>query len=348
MPNMRGVGCGVALAAVNLLGDIWSPTLMGWMADTFGQKDAMATGFGRALAALGHVPVARPGLDPQNLTAAMLVVVPALLIAGNRPAGRLAPFAARDGACARQAAGNPQPPARNREIATRRLDRPRAEHGIVWPSVFGTGVGLPRSTLRLNRSALLLRRLFHDPFGNNCLVISTSLRDSGRIDSSSELRVLRKDSSDPVCRDVLTTNLEDLRWPVRHLDSEHAIPPRDHLPRIAHAAGVRDRARPGRRGLGRPGRLAGPRRDPGSPSAVFRSYGHGRADRRAGSRRFRVGDCARPDRGGARRVLPVIQPGRRRPILEPPGQKRPACPGRYASAGRLDGQLDFAWQTAWF
>jgi MFS transporter, Spinster family, sphingosine-1-phosphate transporter len=82
MPNMRGVGCGAALAAVHLLGDIWSPTAMGWVADTFGQRDSMATGFGRALAALGATPVTQPGLDPQNLTGAMLVVVPALVIAG--------------------------------------------------------------------------------------------------------------------------------------------------------------------------------------------------------------------------------------------------------------------------
>ncbi len=82
MPNMRGVGCGVALAAIHLLGDAWSPTFMGWVADTFGQKDSMATGFGRALAALGALPVAQQGLDPQNLTAAMLVVIPALLISG--------------------------------------------------------------------------------------------------------------------------------------------------------------------------------------------------------------------------------------------------------------------------
>ena len=82
MPNMRGVGVGVALTAVHLLGDIWSPTAMGWVADTFGQRDLSATGFGRALAAIGAVPVTQPGLDPQNLTAAMLVVVPALLIAG--------------------------------------------------------------------------------------------------------------------------------------------------------------------------------------------------------------------------------------------------------------------------
>jgi MFS transporter, Spinster family, sphingosine-1-phosphate transporter len=82
MPNMRGVGCGVALTAVNLLGALWSPTLLGWVADTFGQKDAMSTGFGVALEALGARPASRPGLDPQNLTAAMLVVLPVLLIAG--------------------------------------------------------------------------------------------------------------------------------------------------------------------------------------------------------------------------------------------------------------------------
>jgi predicted MFS family arabinose efflux permease len=82
MPNMRAVACGVTLAAVHLLGDLWSPTLMGWVADTFGQADSMATGFGQVLTALGAVPVVQPGRDPENLTAGMLVVVPALLISG--------------------------------------------------------------------------------------------------------------------------------------------------------------------------------------------------------------------------------------------------------------------------
>jgi len=82
MPNMRAVACAVALAAVHLLGDIWSPTLMSWVIDTFGDADSMATGFGQALAVLGAVPVAQPGRDPENLTAGMLVVVPALLVSG--------------------------------------------------------------------------------------------------------------------------------------------------------------------------------------------------------------------------------------------------------------------------
>lgn len=82
MPNMRGVACAVALAATHLLGDIWSPSLMGWVSDTFGQHDSMATSFGRWLAALGAVPRALPGHDPQNLSAALLTAVPALGLAG--------------------------------------------------------------------------------------------------------------------------------------------------------------------------------------------------------------------------------------------------------------------------
>ncbi|HZW33149.1 MAG TPA: MFS transporter [Isosphaeraceae bacterium] len=82
MPTMRAVACAAAVSAAHLLGDLWSPTLMGWVIDTFGQADSMATGFGRALAALGAVPVVLHGRDPENLTAGMLVVVPALVIAG--------------------------------------------------------------------------------------------------------------------------------------------------------------------------------------------------------------------------------------------------------------------------
>ncbi len=82
MPNMCAVACAAALAAAHLLGDIWSPWLMGWVVDTFGEADSMATAFGNALKTIGAVPVAEPGGDPENLTAGMLVVIPALLIAG--------------------------------------------------------------------------------------------------------------------------------------------------------------------------------------------------------------------------------------------------------------------------
>ncbi len=82
MPNMRAAAYAVSTFVIHFLGDIWSPTLMGWVADFFGHEDSMASGFGQMLAALGAVPTTRPGQDPENLTAGMLVVVPALLLAG--------------------------------------------------------------------------------------------------------------------------------------------------------------------------------------------------------------------------------------------------------------------------
>ena len=82
MPSMRAAAFAIAIFVVHFLGDIWSPTLMGWVADFFGHEDSMASGFGRALAAIGALPTNRPGHVPENLTAGMLVVVPAVFLAG--------------------------------------------------------------------------------------------------------------------------------------------------------------------------------------------------------------------------------------------------------------------------
>ena len=57
-------------------------TSPGWVSDTFGQDDSMATPLGGALAAIGATPKAQPGHDPENLVAAVLTAVPALVIAG--------------------------------------------------------------------------------------------------------------------------------------------------------------------------------------------------------------------------------------------------------------------------
>lgn len=82
MPNMRGAAFGAAIAAGHLLGDLWSPTLMGWVIDTCARDDTLATGLGRVLGVLGAVPVARPGHDPENLVAGWLALLPAPLLAG--------------------------------------------------------------------------------------------------------------------------------------------------------------------------------------------------------------------------------------------------------------------------
>jgi MFS family permease len=76
-PNLRAAAYAIAIAAVHFLGDLWSPMLMGWVADTFGQADTMATSFGRAVESLGATPIGR-----QNRLAGMLVVVPAMLGSG--------------------------------------------------------------------------------------------------------------------------------------------------------------------------------------------------------------------------------------------------------------------------
>jgi MFS family permease len=82
MPNMRAAAYAIATFVVHVLGDIWSPTLMGWVADFFGHEDAMASSFGRLLAALGALPTVREGGDAENLIAGMLVVIPAIVLAG--------------------------------------------------------------------------------------------------------------------------------------------------------------------------------------------------------------------------------------------------------------------------
>ena len=65
----------------------------------------MSTGFGRVLVALGALPTQVPGQPPENLTAGLLVVVPALLLAGDRPPRRRPAPAPRDGPDAGQAQG---------------------------------------------------------------------------------------------------------------------------------------------------------------------------------------------------------------------------------------------------
>jgi MFS family permease len=82
LPKMRAAAYAVAIFTVHVLGDIWSPSLMGWVSDFFGHDDSMASGLGPVLAAIGALPSAQPGESPRNLTAGMLIVIPAIFCAG--------------------------------------------------------------------------------------------------------------------------------------------------------------------------------------------------------------------------------------------------------------------------
>lgn len=82
MPNMRATAYAVAIFSIHVLGDFWSPPLIGWVARTFGQRDTMETPIGRALASLGAVPTQPQGQAPENIVAGLLIVVPAILISG--------------------------------------------------------------------------------------------------------------------------------------------------------------------------------------------------------------------------------------------------------------------------
>jgi MFS family permease len=83
MPSMRGTAYGVAALGVSLLGALWAPGMMGWVAGTFAQADAMSTIFGQAFAALGAVPAATDARSfPENQIAGLLVIIPAALFGG--------------------------------------------------------------------------------------------------------------------------------------------------------------------------------------------------------------------------------------------------------------------------
>ncbi len=82
-PNMRATAYAVAILLTHLLGDMWSPALIGWVASTCGQPDTMASLVGQALASIGAVPTqAVAGGAPENFVAGLLIVVPAVAMAG--------------------------------------------------------------------------------------------------------------------------------------------------------------------------------------------------------------------------------------------------------------------------
>ncbi len=81
LPKMRATAYAIGTLTVHMLGDVWSPWLMGLVSDMFGKGAWMGTPPGEFLAMLGFVPVEFQG-GRTNLGAGMLVVVPAVALGG--------------------------------------------------------------------------------------------------------------------------------------------------------------------------------------------------------------------------------------------------------------------------
>ena len=76
-PNLRATAYAISTFAIHFFGDVWSPLLMGYVSDLCGKPDTMGSSFGRILRAVDAIPV-----DGTNLSAGMLVVVPAVFLGG--------------------------------------------------------------------------------------------------------------------------------------------------------------------------------------------------------------------------------------------------------------------------
>jgi MFS transporter, Spinster family, sphingosine-1-phosphate transporter len=81
-PNLRAAAYSLTIFAVHFLGDIWSPSLIGKVSDSFGEPAMMAGTLGRALTLFGATPTQVDGSRPENIVAGLLIVVPALVISG--------------------------------------------------------------------------------------------------------------------------------------------------------------------------------------------------------------------------------------------------------------------------
>jgi MFS family permease len=77
LPSMRATAYSICNLTIHLLGDLWSPWLMGMVSDLAGKPSFQETPVGKALLAVGAAPV-----DGKNLSAGMLIVVPAILLGG--------------------------------------------------------------------------------------------------------------------------------------------------------------------------------------------------------------------------------------------------------------------------
>ena len=78
-PNIRSAAFAISIFAVHVLGDIWSPSIIGKISDIFGDETWMqGTMIGRVFYTIGAVPTQVAGQPPENIVVGLLVVIPAL------------------------------------------------------------------------------------------------------------------------------------------------------------------------------------------------------------------------------------------------------------------------------
>lgn len=82
-PNLRAAAFAITLFAIHFLGDIWSNPLVGYISDLFGDPEVMQSAFGSLFESIGATPTPKlDGNSMRNLTAGLLVTVPAVFISG--------------------------------------------------------------------------------------------------------------------------------------------------------------------------------------------------------------------------------------------------------------------------
>jgi hypothetical protein len=82
-PNLRAVAFAITLFTIHFLGDIWSSPLVGYVSDLFGDPEVMQSSIGKFFESIGANPTPLPdGKSLRNLTAGLLVVVPAIFLSG--------------------------------------------------------------------------------------------------------------------------------------------------------------------------------------------------------------------------------------------------------------------------
>ena len=81
-PNLRAAAFAISTFAVHFLGDIWSPYLIAKASTLCADPETMATPIGKFLASIGAVPTQVGTSPPENLSAGLLFITPALLLSG--------------------------------------------------------------------------------------------------------------------------------------------------------------------------------------------------------------------------------------------------------------------------